>query len=83
MSNLPASEMTATAGVESVVRPIARQEVASLCGLVLRRLQDEHPTRSAEHNVAVDAVHAELSRIFGELLAEFGGGGAGPGDDAA
>jgi hypothetical protein len=50
-------------------REIARAEVASLCGLVLRRLQDEGPTRSFERNATVDI----LESLFGEALHDFGG----------
>ena len=62
-------------------REIAREEIASLCGLVLRRVQDEHPSRSIERNAAEDVVHGELARIFGELLRDFGGSDDEPGED--
>jgi len=57
------------------VREIARQEIASLCGLVLRRAQDseQHLTRSFERNAANDVVHERLAEIFGEALRDFGG----------
>lgn len=42
------------ADVERLSRLIAREEIASLCGLVLRRLQDEHPSRMMERNAMED-----------------------------
>jgi hypothetical protein len=52
--------------IQQVAREIAREEIASLCGLVLRRLQeiddDEH-FRSFKQPMAV---------IFGEALNDFG-----------
>lgn len=64
-----------TAPQQAAVREIARAEVASLCGLVLRRLQDEGPTRLIEHNVLVDV----LSGIFGEGLKDFSSSTGQPG----
>ena len=64
-------------------REIAREEIASLAGLVLRRLQEEHPTRSFERNMADDAVRDRMSAIFAEALADFSGHageGAAPGE---
>lgn len=55
------------------IHQIARSEIASLCGLVLRRLQDEHPTRSFERNQTDDIVRDRLNVIFGEALADFSG----------
>jgi hypothetical protein len=68
---------------EEEVRRIARDEIASLSGLVLRRLQDDRPTRSFERNMMEDVLDERLSSIFGEALADFSGhtdGGA-PGDE--
>jgi hypothetical protein len=59
--------------VEALARRVAREEIASLAGLVLRRLQDDRPTRSFERNAAEDVLDDHLSRIFGEVLADFGG----------
>lgn len=53
---------------EQHMRQIARDEVASLAGLMLRRLQDEGPTRSMERNATVDI----LQRLWGEALRDFG-----------
>lgn len=57
------------------IREIAKEEaekaVASLAGLVLRRIQEVHLTRLGEHNIAEAAVHEELARIFGEALQQF------------
>lgn len=53
---------------QSEVRRIAREEVASLAGLVLRRLQ-EREALSASGEVTA----AALSAIFGEALRDFGG----------
>lgn len=49
----------------------AREAVASLCGLVLRRLQEEHPSRSMERNAMEDVLDERLSEIFGEALQQF------------
>ena len=68
--------------IDDQVRAIAREEIASLAGLVLRRLQEEHPTRSFERNMADDAVVARLNGIFGEVLADFGGTPDEPEEDA-
>lgn len=54
-------------------RAIAREEIASLAGLVLRRAQEEHSTRSFERNAADDVVRERLASIFGEALADFWG----------
>lgn len=61
---------------ENEIRRIAREEIASLSGLVLRRLQDEGPTRSLERNMAVEV----MSSIFGEALRDFGATGDEPGE---
>ena len=57
--------------VRKIARVEAEKTVASLCGLVLRRIQEVHLTRLNEHNVAEAAVHDELARIFGEALQQF------------
>jgi len=59
------------AQIDSIARTVAREEIASLSGLVLRRVQEVHLTRLDEHNVAEAAIHAELARIFGEALQQF------------
>ena len=69
--------------IDDQVRAIAREEIASLAGLVLRRLQEEHPTRSFERNMADDAVVDRLNAIFGEVLRDFGETTDEPGGDAA
>lgn len=64
--------------VRDLAREVAREEVASLSAMMLRRLQDMGPTRSNERNMAVEI----LSELFGEALADFSGRtdtGASPG----
>lgn len=56
---------------ERLARRVAREEIASLCGLVLRRLQD---TESPEMVVGA------LAAIFGEALRDFTTD-KGPGDE--
>lgn len=56
-------------------REIAREEIASLAGMMLRRLQDMGPTRSIERNMAIEI----LSELFGEVLRDFGGTHVEPG----
>jgi hypothetical protein len=58
------------------MRVVARQEVASLCGLVLRRLQDAGTANPLGEGFML----ATLSRIFGEALADFGGSESEPGE---
>lgn len=58
---------------EDEVREIVRQEIASLAGLAMRRLQDEHFTRSMERNLATDAAQQVVGHLWGEVLAEYGG----------
>lgn len=57
------------------VRAIAKEEaekaVASLSGLVLRRLQTEHLTRSPDRNIMEDVLDERLSEIFGEALQQY------------
>lgn len=57
----------------TIIREIARSEIASLAALVLRRTQESNPTRSFERNAAEDAVNAKLASIFGEALSDFSG----------
>jgi ethanolamine utilization protein EutQ (cupin superfamily) len=68
---------------EADVRRIAREEIASLSGLVLRRLQEDHFTRSIERNAAEEVVDERLSQIFGEALRDFGSTSSEPGDAEA
>jgi hypothetical protein len=60
-------------GADESARKIAREEIASLAGLVLRRLQEPHPTRSFERNAADDIVRERMMSIFAEALADFSG----------
>ena len=62
-------------------RAIAREEIASLAGMVLARTKERNPTRLNEHNIAEDVVMETLAAIFGEALADFSGhtGGEEPG----
>jgi hypothetical protein len=55
--------------MEAEIRRVAREEIASLCGLVLRRTQDR----------AGMATRVELAAIFGEALADFSQTKAEPG----
>ena len=59
------------------MRLIAREEVASLCGLVLRRLQ-EHGLKDGTS----EPTAAALRRAFGEALRDFGGTEEEPGSVA-
>jgi hypothetical protein len=61
-----------TEAQQAEVKAIARGEIASLAGLVLRRLQEEHFTRSIERNAMEDVLDERLSEIFGEALRDFG-----------
>jgi hypothetical protein len=58
---------------EAQVREIARQEIASLAGLALRRSQEMSFTRSPDRNMAIEAVHEEAAKFWGEVLADFSG----------
>ena len=55
----------------AAVRAIAREEIASLAGLVVRRTQDLTLTRSPEHNIADEATRDALASIFAEALNDF------------
>lgn len=57
---------------EDEVRAIVREEIASLAGLAMRRLQDEHFTRSFERNMATDAAKEVAGHLWAEVLAEYG-----------
>lgn len=57
------------------IRRIVREEVSSLSGMMLRRLQDMGPTRSFERNMAVEV----LQQLWGEALRDFGSTSAEPG----
>jgi dephospho-CoA kinase len=61
--------------VEEVAHEIVREEIASLAGKALRRLQDENFTRSFEHNAATDAAKEVIGHFWGEVLAEYGDDG--------
>lgn len=69
--------------IREIAREIAREEIASLSGLVLRRSQEEHPTRSFERNAADEVVSERLAEIFGEALKDFGDTSVEPGDVTA
>lgn len=55
---------------ENISRRVAREEIASLSGMMLRRLQDMEPPE-----MAVEV----LSELFGEALRDFGATGGEPG----
>jgi hypothetical protein len=59
------------------IRAIAREEVASLSALVLRRLQEQGPTRSPDRNMAVEV----MNEVFGEALRDFGSTKSEPGPE--
>lgn len=61
--------------IEQEARRVAREEIASLAGLVLSRtsMDDAHLSRSIERNAADDEVRRHLAEIFGEVLADFSG----------
>jgi hypothetical protein len=62
---------------EAAVRAIAREEVASLCGLVLRRLgQPAYENESPAGDVDTRRL---LREVFGEALNDFGKTQTGPG----
>ena len=63
------------AAIRAQARLVAREEIASLCGLVLRRLQE---TRSDEPHLLE---HAVVS-AFAEGLRDFGGTTFEPGEAA-
>ena len=57
---------------EAEVRAIVHQEIASLAGLALRRLQDENFTRSIEGNIAAMKAKDVIGHFWGEVLSEYG-----------
>jgi hypothetical protein len=61
--------------LEDVVRSLVREEIASLAGLAMRRLQDERFTRSLVHNEGVDAAKEVMGHFWAEVLAEYGAAG--------
>lgn len=64
------SDMLVTA---AEARDIARAEIASLAGLVLRRTSEEHLTRSPDRNITDTQIRGMLAEIFGEVLSDFSG----------
>lgn len=70
---------------EPVARRIAREEIASLCGLVLRRLQeiDEKFGTPGRPNTALSSVLIsthDVASIFGEALRDFSSDTEEPGE---
>jgi hypothetical protein len=59
--------------IADVARYEARQEIASLAALVLRRSQDMELSRVPERNEMQETVRGILAEIFGEALADFSG----------
>jgi len=53
-------------------RVIAREEIASLAALAMRRLQEDHFTRSNERNLAAEVAKGLLASFWGEVLNDFG-----------
>jgi len=62
-----------TDSIKALARAAAREEVASLAGLVLRRTQVQDLTRVPEHNIAEEVVNSKLASIFAEALSDFSG----------
>jgi len=59
-------------GLEEIVRRIAREEIASLAGLVVRRTQESSAVFRSGERVSVSYVVANrLASIFGEALNDF------------
>lgn len=67
------------AELEEFVRRVARDEIASLAGLVLRRTQEANLTRSPVANASDAAMRELLAEIFGEVLSDFSRTSAEPG----
>ncbi len=63
-----------------VIREVAREEIASLAGLILRRLQLESEGFVDSTGAVVDI--RLLEQIFGEVLRDFGATPDEPGDPA-
>lgn len=62
------------ADMHEIARGVAREEVASFAGLILRRLQDVTPEglpNDPDPDLMVTV--GELRSIFGEVLADFSG----------
>lgn len=59
--------------VREIAEKVAREQIASLAALVLRRAQEENLTRLEERNIAEDVVNDKLASIFGEALSDFSG----------
>lgn len=59
------------------VRAVAREEIASLAGLVLRRLQDVYADYAKDNPDATTSntmlTTADVNEIWGEVLHDFGG----------
>jgi len=69
------SEVAEPVEIDARVREIVREEIASLSGMMLRRLQDMGPTRSFERNMAVEI----LTQMWGEALRDYGATPSEPG----
>ena len=69
--------MDVDAELEAQVRAIVRDEIASLAGKALRRLQDESFSRSFTRNEATDAAKQVIGHFWAEVLAEYGTGESG------
>ena len=61
--------------LEARMREIAREEIASLAGLVVRRTADDEAlvSRSPDFNRTDEQIRERLATIFGEALKDFGG----------
>lgn len=63
-------EIKLNGDAEARVRAIAREEVASLCGLILRRTQEIHAAKP-HHLEVPPAAFRQLAEVFGEALRDF------------
>jgi hypothetical protein len=70
--DLNATEAARAEALEARVHEIVREEIASLAGLALRRLQDENFTRSIQGNMAAMKAKEVIGHFWGEVLSEYG-----------
>lgn len=72
-------ELELADNVRELARAVARAEVASLCGLMLRRLQGVGETAGAGGRLLTIP---ELSSMFGEALRDFSAATSEPGPES-
>jgi hypothetical protein len=56
--------------IARIARTMAREEIASMCGLVLRRLQED--VEACEDALMKRTPYGLLAHLFGELLRDYG-----------